>query len=98
MPKDIYNMITIQGFAHWICGDGTHSRGGIVLQTQSFSVQDVVLLINVLIIKFHCKCRMDFQEGKPVIFIGARSLKNKGLQSELLSYMPKSMHYKLLGQ
>lgn len=95
VPEDIYNILTIQGLAHWICGDGTHSRGGIILQTQSFTVCDVVRLINVLTLKFHCKCRIDYQEGKPVIFIGARSMKT--LHTRLIKHIPISMYYKLQG-
>lgn len=51
--------------AHWMPSGRTHSRGRIVLQTQYFYVKDVTRLINVLIIKFDCKCRIDFSEGKP---------------------------------
>ena len=41
-------MLTIQGLSHWICGDGTFVKGGgIYLQTQSFTVIEVVRLINV---------------------------------------------------
>jgi len=57
-------MLTIQGLSHWICGDGTFVKGGgIYLQTQSFTVIEVVRLINVLIIKFNCKCTIHYQEG-----------------------------------
>ena len=48
VPSDIYKMLTIQGLSHWICGDGTFVKGGgIYLQTQSFTVIEVVRLINV---------------------------------------------------
>ena len=41
-------MLTIQGLSHWIYGDGTFVKGGgIYLQTQSFTVIEVVRLINV---------------------------------------------------
>ena len=90
-------MLTIQGLSHWICGDGTFVKGGsIYLQTQSFTVIEVVRLINVLIIKFNCKCTIHYQEGKPVIYISSRSIRK--LLPELLKHIPKSIHYKLLGK
>ena len=96
VPEDIYNMLTIQGLAHWICGDGSYVKGGgLYLQTQSFTIIDVVRLINVLIIKFYCKCSIHYQEGKPVIYISSRSIRK--LRNDLLSHMPDSMHYKLTG-
>jgi LAGLIDADG DNA endonuclease family len=66
------------------------------LQTQSFTVIEVVRLINVLILKFNCKCSIHYQEGKPVIYISSRSVRK--LRSELLKHMPESMHYKLTGK
>lgn len=97
VPSDIYNMLTIQGLSHWICGDGTFVKGGgIYLQTQSFTVIDVVRLINVLILKFNCKCSIHYQEGKPVIYISSRSVRK--LRSELLKHMPESMYYKVGGK
>jgi len=46
VPNDIFSILTIQGLAHWICGDGTNvSTGGIILQTDSFTTIDVVLRI-----------------------------------------------------
>lgn len=96
VPFDIYNMLTIQGLSHWICGDGSYvKRGGIYLQTQRFTVIEVVRLINVLILKFDCKCTIHYQEGKPVIYISSRSVRK--LRSELLKHMPESMHYKVTG-
>ena len=97
VPSDIYKMLTIQGLSHWICGDGTFVKGGgIYLQTQSFTVIEVVYLINVLILKFNCKCTIHYQEDKPVIYISSRSVRK--LRTELLKHMPESMHYKLTGK
>ena len=59
-------MLTIQGLSHWICGDGTFVKGGgIYLQTQSFTVIEVVRLINVRANKM--------RRAKPyrIFFIGA---------------------------
>ena len=71
------------------------------LQAQSFTVIEVVHLINVLIIKFNCKCTIHYRAGgagKPVIYISSRSVRK--LRTELLKHMPPSasMHYKLTGK
>lgn len=97
VPYDIYNILTIQGLSHWICGDGSFVKGGgIYLHTQSFTTIDVVRLINVLILKFNCKCSIHYQRGKPIIYISSRSVRK--LSSELLKHIPESIHYKLLGK
>lgn len=97
VPEDIFNILTIQGLSHLICGDGTYVKGGgIYLQTQSFTVLVVVRLINVLILKFNCKCTIHYQEDKPVIYISSRSVLK--LQADLIKHMPTSMHYKVIGK
>lgn len=95
IPSDIFNMLTITGLAHWIMGDGSYVKkgGGIYLQTQSFTVVDTVRLMNVLMIKFNCKCTLHMQRGLPVIYISSKSIKK--LTPLLLSHMIPSMHYKL---
>ena len=95
VPLDIFNMLTIPGLAHWIMGDGSYVKkgGGIYLQTQSFSVIDNVRLMNVLMIKFNCKCTIHMQRGLPVIYISRKSVKY--LTPLLLPYIVSSIHYKL---
>ena len=95
VPENIYDILTIQGLSHWICGDGSYVKGGgIYLQTQSFTVIEVVHLINVLIIKFECKCSIHYQENKPIIYISRRSVRK--LRTELIQHIPNYMYYKLI--
>ena len=95
MPENIDDLLTIQGLSHWICGDGSYVKkgGAIILNTQSFSIKDTVRLINVLMIKFGCKCSIHYQRGLPVIYISVRSVRK--LREELKIHTPKSMWYKL---
>lgn len=84
VPKNIYDLLTIQGLSHWICGDGSYvkkGKGAIILNTQSLSIKDTVRLINVLMIKFRCKCSIHYQRGLPVIYISVRSVRK--LREEL---------------
>jgi hypothetical protein len=92
VPSDLYNLLTYEALAHWICGDGTKTGSGITLQTQSFTIQEVVSIISILILKFDLKCSIHMQRNLPTIYIGAKSLRE--LQPHILPYINKSMRYK----
>jgi hypothetical protein len=102
LPYNILELLTIEGLAHWICGDGSFVKGGgLYLNTQSFTLIENELLIKVLNIKFNCKCSIHMQRGlrmlnrsRRSIYISARSMKN--LTPLLIPYFPKSMLYKLI--
>ena len=53
----MYNELTSIALAHWIIEDGTFK--GIILLFCTDSIKDVVMLINILIIKYgiHCTIR-----------------------------------------
>ena len=59
IKPSIYNDLNPVGLAHWIRGDGTFNEISLLLCTDSFTIKEVVLLINVLIIKYdiHCTIR-----------------------------------------
>ena len=66
----IYNDLTPVALAHWIMGDGTFNGVTLLLCTDSYSIKEVVLLMNVLIIKYdiHCNIRY-FKSHLPRIYI-----------------------------
>jgi LAGLIDADG DNA endonuclease family len=64
----------------------------MVLQTDSFPVQDVVKIINVLIIKWDLKCSIHFKRGNPIIYISSKSIKK--LYPKLKPFVCKSLLYK----
>lgn len=88
-------MLTIQGLAHLISGDGSYASGGMYLNVQAFTIIDVVRLLNVLMIKFDCVCTIHFQRGLPIIYISVRSMRK--LAPLLVPHMVPSMMYKLTG-
>lgn len=95
VPEDIYNILTIQALAHLICGNGSFVKGGgLYLNTQNFTIIDNVRLINVLILKYSCKCSIHMQRGLPVIYISARSMRK--LYPLLEQYFTPGMLYKLI--
>src|SRR5688572_27427029 len=48
IPDIIYDLLTPLALAHWACGDGSLHGPGFRFATESFSVQECVLLMNVL--------------------------------------------------
>ena len=72
-------------------GDGTISSRGLKICTDSFSIPDVVLLMNVLMIKYRLKCTLRMDENRPRIYISAKSIKL--LKSYVDPYIIPSMRY-----
>ena len=93
VPLDLYNMLTYEALAHWIMGDGTKVYKGLTLQTQSFTIQECVFIISILIYKFNLKCSIHMQRNQPTIYISSKSMKK--LIPLILPYMCRSMMYKL---
>ena len=93
VPLDLYNMLTYEALAHWIMGDGTKVYKGLTLQTQSFTVQECVFIISILIHKFNLKCSIHMQRNQPTIYISSKSMKK--LRPLILPYMCPSMIYKI---
>ena len=77
--------------------DGSVSRHGLLLCTNSYSVQDVVQLINVLIIRYRLECNLRLQKQNNQI--GYRIYIQQSSMASLLNivspYMYPSMLYKL---
>lgn len=52
IPDNIYDLLTPIAIAHWIMGDGAKLNKGLILCTDSFTVQELITLMNVLKIKY----------------------------------------------
>ena len=74
-------------------GDGTKNNKGLSLQTQSFTIQECVFIISVLIYKYNLKCSIHLQRNQPTIYISSKSMKK--LIPLILPYMCSSMLYKI---
>ena len=94
VPKNLYELLTWEGLVHWIEGDGTCSSG-ITLQTQCFTLEEVVFIINVLIIKFGLECSIHKQYNFSLLYIKSKSIK-KNLHN-MLPYIHPTMLYKFKG-
>ena len=74
--------------------DGTKHGSGLRLHTQSFTLQEVDLLMNVLSNNFNLICsKNEVKNNKYILYISSKSLLH--LRFLILPYMHKSMLYKL---
>ena len=77
VPTNIFHLLTPIALAHWIMGAGLRRGNGLILCTDDFSIQDVVLLINILIIRYNLKCTIHkYRPGKYRIYISSKSMTN----------------------
>jgi len=82
--------------AFLIMGDGAYSHGGLILCTDNFTVKEVVLLISVLMYKYNLDCTLQYNDGKPRIYIKINSMAK--LRELVEPYIIPSMMYKLTGE
>lgn len=93
IPNNIYELLTPVAFAHLIMGDGGFKSKGIFLCTDSYSIQDVVRLMNVLIIRYDLKCTLHRSNEDYRIYISRKSV---GKVVEIVKpHLITSMYYKV---
>jgi hypothetical protein len=94
IPNEIYNLLDPIALAHWIQEDGKIDRSGLILCIDSYTLQEVIILINVLIIRYELICSIHrSRPGQYRIYISKKSMVN--LSSIILPYMHSSMLYKI---
>jgi hypothetical protein len=95
IPSNIAELLTPLGLAYWIADDaGFNERYRVViLNTQSFSLEEVNNLIKVLDDKFNLKATINKNKGNFVIRISAESV--PVLQVLLKDIMPSPMLHKI---
>ena len=72
------------------------STGAIRLSTESYTYDEVVLLVNAMVTNFNIKPTIQLKnksKGQYIIYIFKSDVNS--LRSNLLPHMPSSMHYKL---
>ena len=79
--------------AHWIMGDGSKRAKGIVLCTDNFSLQEVVLLVNILILTFDINPTIQKEKNKFRIYINEQSLMR--IKPFILPYFVDHFLYKI---
>ncbi len=75
-------------------GDGSVQRHGLILCTDSYSIEDVVRLINVLMIRYRLECSLRFyRKNQYRIYIRQDSMSI--LRTIVTPYFHSSMLYKI---
>lgn len=91
---EIYHLLTPVALAHVIMGDGQRRDLGLVLCTDSFTIQEVVILVNVLILRYCLICKIrENNKGQYRIYISEKSMDK--FRVIVLPYMIDTMLYKL---
>jgi hypothetical protein len=97
IPKNIGELLTPVGLAFWAMDDGNKSRNNFYLNTDSYSLSEIQLLIKVLKENFNLNCSYHVKRlGKYRIYIKIDSMdKFKSLPCGVTPHFHKSMMYKL---
>jgi LAGLIDADG DNA endonuclease family len=96
IPENIFHLLNPIALQHWIMGDGQRRDKGLVLCKDSYSILEVVRLVNVLIIRYNFVCTIrENSPGQFRIYISEKSMTS--LRKIVLPYMDQSMLYKING-
>lgn len=94
IPHNIYELLTPVALAHLIMGDGSAQGRALTICTDSYSIPEIVNLINVLIIRYRLNCKLRYHSPtQPRIFIYQDSMEK--LRKIVSPFMHKSMIYKI---
>lgn len=93
IKDDLFFYMNYLVLAFWIQGDGRKCGKSLVLNTQSFTLNEIILLINILIIKFDINPYLQNDRGNYRIYISGKDL-NK-IVPKIKPYFVYSMLYKL---
>lgn len=93
IPLDIYDYLSYESLAHIIMCDGSYIKGGgITLNLQNYSLKELILLLNVFLIKFNLDCTLHKNRHKYVIYIKKESMER--LYFNVKDYIIPEMRYK----
>lgn len=71
---ELFYYLDYIALAYWIMGDGSKKNKGITLCTDCFTIQEVVMLINMLIIKFEISPTIHKENSGYRIYINKKDL------------------------
>jgi hypothetical protein len=74
LPLTIFEDLTLVALAIWAQGDGTKRNKGFLFCTHCFTIQQVVILINILIVKYGLDCTVYYDRKLPLIYIKPNSI------------------------
>lgn len=69
IQPELFDYLDYISLAHWIMGDGAKHNRGLILCTDGFTIKEVILLMNIMKIKFDINPTMYQFKNKPRIHI-----------------------------
>lgn len=94
IPANLKELLTARGLAYWAMDDGNKVGSGFRLNTQSFTKEENLFLINVLKENFGLKCSLHtHSKGLYRIYISSKSMSN--FRDLVSLYFVPSMMYKI---
>lgn len=99
VPKNIGKLLTARSLAYWSQDDGNKNGSGFVLNTQSFTKAEILLLIKVLKTKFDLNCSLHTRKATKrtlesyTFYIKAESIPK--FKELIKPFFHESMRYKL---
>lgn len=95
ISPDLFHFLSPVALAYWIMGDGARKQKGLLLCTDGFSIPEVVILMNILMIRYNLSCGLHYQRGLPRIYIHSKSMGD--LKKIVGPHMSSFSNYKLSG-
>lgn len=101
VPKCISDFLSPKGLAIWIMDDGNNeSLGGVRLNTQSFTYEDISFLCKVLFNKYNLVCsinkaKISKKTNKQMYVLYIKKESKPLLQKLVLPFLVPSMYYKV---
>jgi len=92
IPFNIASLLTPIALAQWIADDGFF-RNGLALQTDSYTRNEVNLLIEALILNFGIEIRVRLEKQNPVIYIPSSQMDL--VRSIVLQHLDPYTYYKI---
>lgn len=74
IKPELFEYLDYSSIAYWIMSDGSRKNKGITLCTDSFSFKDVVIIMNIMKIKFNINSTIHIEKSKPRIYINKKEL------------------------
>lgn len=93
VPNNLYDLLNYESLAHIIICDGSYSKGGgMVLYLQSYTIKELIFIINILKIKFNLDCILQKHKSYYIIYIKVKSIRL--LYPHIIKYIIPSIRYK----
>ena len=95
VPLHIYDLLTPKAFAIWLMDEGGISGQGVKIPTESFTLEEIMILQRSVYDKFNITSTIQRHKNKHILYFPKSQL--PVLSTCVKPYMIPCMHYKLNG-